>query len=377
MARKLPASHPIRHIDWSLITIVAMLAGYGALLIYSASASSAGYAYLRLQLLWIVIGFLGMALMASFDYLKLRTYSGLIYGGAVGLLLVVFVIGKVVLGAQRWIPLGPRSIQPSELSKIALIIILATLLSKKKEGAVDNRDVWIAVGYTIVLLALVFIQPDLGTALVFAAIAAGMLYAAGVNLWILAGLGGTAGLAALLAVKLNVLHQYQVNRLLVFLNPQADPTGAGYNITQSKIAIGSGQLLGRGLLLGSQTRLNYIPHGSTDFVFAVLGEQLGFVGAAILVILYGLLMWRIVKIALESRDLFGTLLAIGVLSALLFQAFINVGMNIGIMPVTGIPLPLISYGGSSFLTTMMLLGLVLSVAMRRYGGVAERPKVLT
>jgi len=375
MARKLPASHPIRHIDWPLIAIVAVLAAYGALLIYSATASSVGYYYLRLQVVWIVVGFIGMALMASFDYLKLRTYSGLIYGAAVGLLLVVFIIGRIVLGAQRWIPLGPRSIQPSELSKIALIIILATLLSKKKEGAVDNRDVWIAVGYTIVLIFLVFIQPDLGTALVFAAIAAGMLYAAGANLWVLAGLGASAGAAAALAVKLNVLHQYQVNRLLVFLNPQSDPTGAGYNITQSKIAIGSGQFMGRGLLLGSQTRLNFIPHGSTDFIFAVSGEQLGFLGAALLVILYGLLLWRIIKIALGSRELFGTLLAVGVLSALLFQAFINIGMNIGIMPVTGIPLPLISYGGSSFLTTMMAIGLVLSVAMRRYGGVAERPQV--
>ncbi len=375
MARKLPASHPIRHIDWPLVAIVAVLAAYGALLIYSATASSVGYYYLRLQVVWIVVGFIGMALMASFDYLKLRTYSGLIYGAAVGLLLVVFFIGRVVLGAQRWIPLGPRSIQPSELAKIALIIMLATLLSKKKEGAVDNRDVWIAVGYTIALILLVFIQPDLGTALVFAAIAAGMLYAAGVNLWIMTGLGSAAGVAAVLAVKLNILHQYQVNRLFVFLNAQSEPTGAGYNITQSKIAIGSGQFMGRGLLLGSQTRLNFIPHGSTDFIFAVLGEQLGFIGAALLVILYGLLLWRIIKIALGSRELFGTLLAVGVLSALLFQAFINIGMNIGIMPVTGIPLPLISYGGSSFLTTMMAIGLVLSVAMRRYGGVAERSKV--
>lgn len=375
MARKLPASHPIRHIDWPLVAIVMLLAAYGALLIYSATANSVGYYYLRLQIVWIVIGFIGMALMASFDYLKLRTYSGMIYGVAVGLLLVVFIIGRIVLGAQRWIPLGPLSIQPSELSKIALIIILATLLSKKKEGAVDNRDVWIAVGYTIALIFLVFIQPDLGTALVFAAIAAGMLYAAGVNLWILAGLGATAGVCSILAVKLNILHQYQVNRLLIFLNPQSDPTGAGYNIAQSKIAIGSGQFLGRGLLLGSQTRLNFIPHGSTDFIFAVLGEQLGFIGAVLLVILYGLLLWRITKIALGSRELFGTLLAVGVLSALLFQAFINVGMNIGIMPVTGIPLPLISYGGSSFLTTMIEIGLVLSVAMRRYGGVAERSQM--
>lgn len=374
MARKLSASSPLRHIDWTLIALVVALAAYGALLIYSATASSDGYHYLRLQIAWIVVGLLAMAAVASFDYLKLQTYSGIIFGACVVLLIVVFIVGKVILGAQRWIPIGGFTLQPSELSKLALIIMLATLLSKKKEGGVDNRDFFTALGYTVVFIALVFIQPDLGTAMVFAAIVVGIMFAAGVNLWMLAGLGVTATLSALVAVKLNILHQYQVSRLLVFLNPQADPTGAGYNITQSKIAIGSGQFIGRGLFLGSQTRLNFIPHGYTDFIFAVLSEQLGFIGALVLIVLFGLLLWRIIKIALDSRDLFGTLLCAGVITSLLFQAFVNIGMNIGIMPVTGIPLPLISYGGSSFLTTMISIGLVLNVAMRKYGGVAERPQ---
>ena len=372
MARKLSASHPVRHIDWTLIGLTLALASYGALLIYSATAASSGFHSLRLQLMWIVVGLLGMAAVASFDYLKLKTYSGIIYGGCVFLLMVVFFLGKTVLGAQRWIPIGPFNLQPSELSKVALIIILAALLSKRKEGIANNRDIFVALGYALVFILLVFIQPDLGTALVFGAITVAILFAAGINLWMLTGLGGATAIGALLAVKLNILHDYQVNRLLVFLNPQADPMGAGYNITQAKIAIGSGQFFGRGLFLGSQTRLNFIPHGDTDFIFAVLGEQLGFIGALVLVVLFCLLLWRIAKIAMNSRDMFGTLICVGVIGSLLFQAFINIGMNIGIMPVTGIPLPLISYGGSSFLTTMISIGLVLSVSMRRYGGVAER-----
>lgn len=372
MARKLSASHPVKHIDWTFVALIVALAGYGALFIYSATAVTDGYHFLRLQIGWIIVGLLAMVFMASFDYLKLRTYSGIIYGAIVGLLVLVFIIGQVLLGAQRWLPLGPFTLQPSELAKLALIIMLATLLSKKKDFGVDKRDFLIALGYTGLYLLLVFVQPDLGTALVFVAIMFGMMFAAGVNLWALSGLSAAGVLGSVLAVKLNILQQYQVTRLLIFLNPQADPAGAGYNITQSKIAIGSGQLFGRGLFLGSQTRLNFIPHGYADFIFAVLSEQLGFLGGLVLIILFSLLLWWILKIAKDSRDLFGTLLCIGVFSSFLFQAFVNIGMNIGIMPVTGIPLPLISYGGSSFLATMMSLGLVLNVAMRKYGGVAER-----
>lgn len=372
MARKLSASHPVKHIDWTLVGLILALAAYGALMIYSATAATDGFNMLRMQVVWIVVGLLAMAFMASFDYLKLRTYSGVIYGVCVVLLILVFIIGRVLLGAQRWLAFGPFTLQPSELAKVALIIMLATLLSKKKEVGIDNRDFFIALGYTVAYLFLVFIQPDLGTAMVFVAIVFGMTFAAGVNLWALTGLGAAGGIGAIIAVKLNILHQYQITRLLVFLNPQSDPTGAGYNITQSKIAVGSGQIFGRGLFLGSQTRLNFIPHGYADFIFAVLSEQLGLLGGLALIVLFCLLLWRILKIATESRDLFGTLLCAGVLSSFLFQAFINIGMNIGIMPVTGIPLPLISYGGSSFLATMMSLGLVLNVAMRKYGGVAER-----
>lgn len=368
MFKNLPTSHPIKHIDVALIGIVTALAGYGALLIYSATNHNSGFSTLRTQILWVVVSMIGFIFMATFDYQKLKTYAGVIYIVCVVLLVMVFIIGRVVLGAQRWIPLGPFNLQPSELSKLGLVIVLAALLSRKKEGTATNYDIALALVYTSVLLMLVFIQPDLGTALVFAAIAVGVLFAAGINIAYLAGIFAAAAVAVPVAIKLHILKDYQVNRLLVFIDPSHDPSGAGYNLVQSKIAVGSGEITGRGLFLGSQTRLNFIPHSSTDFIFSVLGEQLGFIGAALLLFMFALLLWRIAVVARNSRDMFGTLICVGVLVMIIFQVFINIGMTIGIMPVTGIPLPLISYGGSSFLTTMLGLGLVMNVNMRRYGG---------
>ena len=368
MFKNLPTSHPIKHIDLALLGIVLALAAFGAMLIYSATAHSTGFGTLRTQIMWIVISSIGFIFMATFDYQKLKTYAGVIYVVCVVLLILVFVIGRVVLGAQRWIPLGPFNLQPSELSKLGLVIVLAALLSRKKEGVATNYDMTMALIYTAILLLLVFIQPDLGTALVFAAIAVGLLFAAGINLAYLAGLFAAGIIAIPVAIKLHILKDYQVKRLLVFIDPTHDPSGAGYNLVQSKIAVGSGEITGRGLFLGSQTRLNFIPHSHTDFIFSVLGEQLGFVGALFLLSLFAFLLWRIAVIARNSRDMFGTLLCVGVLVMIIFQVFVNMGMTIGIMPVTGIPLPLISYGGSSFLTTMLGLGLVMNVYMRRYGG---------
>lgn len=369
MPKKLPASHPVMNVDFALLALVLALASAGALLIYSASVHNQGYQLLRTQLIWIGFGLAGFMLMAAFDYQKLKTYAGVIYGTCIVALILVFIIGRVVLGAQRWIPLGPFNLQPSEFSKLALVIALATILSRKKEGgSATSFDVAKALGFTAVMLFLVFIQPDLGTALVFVAIAAGVLFAAGVRLGYLGGLAGAGIVVVPVVIKLHILKDYQISRLLVFLDPSYDPTGAGYNLVQSKIAVGSGELMGRGLFLGTQTRLNFIPHAETDFIFAVLGEQLGFIGGLALLVLFALLLWRIARVAQSSRDLFGTLLAMGILVSIVFQVFVNIGMTIGIMPVTGIPLPLISYGGSSFLATMMGLGLVMNVYMRRYGG---------
>ncbi len=368
IAKKLSSSHPIKHLDVLMLISIAALSGFGALLIYSATANSLGFQVLRIQLIWIIIGTIGFVLMASFDYQKLKTYSGLIYGACSFALVLVIIIGRIAGGAQRWLSIGPFNLQPSEFSKLGLVIVLAALLSRKKEGPATNREIGLAIIYSAILLMLVFIQPDLGTALVFLAIAVGMLFASGINALYLVGLLVAGIVAVPISIRLHILKPYQIQRLLVFLDPSMDPSGAGYNLVQSKIAIGSGELVGRGLFLGTQTRLNFIPHSHTDFVFAVLGEQLGFLGAIALLALFCLLLWRIAKTAQSSRDMFGTLICIGILVSLIFQAFVNIGMTIGIMPITGIPLPLISYGGSSYLATMLGLGLVMNVYMRRYGG---------
>lgn len=369
--KKLPVAHPVRHLDFVLIAMIIGIAALGAILIYSATSYATGdvspFHSLRLQIVWIIIGLVAFALSASFDYQKLRTYSDVIYVVSVILLIVVLVLGRTVLGAQRWIPVGPFGLQPSELAKLGLIISLAAFLSRRKEGFAPPRDVGFALLYTAILLGLVMLQPDLGTALVFVAILVGILFASGVSLGYLAGLAGAGVVILPISMRLNIIKSYQIQRLLVFLRPGEDPSGSGYSLLQSKIAIGSGQLFGRGLFLGSQTRLNFIPHAPTDFIFAVLGEQLGFIGAALLITLFGVLLWRLVRVAQTARDLFGMLLVAGVLSMLTFQVFVNIGMTVGIMPITGIPLPLVSYGGSSMLTTMIGLGLALNVYIRRYG----------
>jgi rod shape determining protein RodA len=372
--KRLESSHPLRHLDPILIGTIILLASLGALLVYSATShvsNPSPFRFLRLQLLWIIIGLIAFGLTASFDYHKLKTYTPIIFAGSVVTLMAVLIIGRTALGAQRWIAIGPFTFQPSEFAKIGLIITLAAFLSGKKEGLAPPRNVLVALLYTFILLLLVFIQPDLGTALVFMAIALGMLFASGINLRYIVGTIAIGILALPISIHLHILKDYQIERLLTFLNPAGDPAGAGYSLIQSKIAIGSGQLTGRGLFLGSQTRLNFIPASHTDFIFAVLGEEIGFLGAAILITLFGILLWRVIEVARTSRDLFGALLVVGVLSMLIFQIFVNIGMTIGIMPITGIPLPLISYGGSSFLATMIGLGLVMNVYMRRYGGKVE------
>lgn len=369
--KRLPVAHPLRQLDFVLIAMIIGIVALGAILVYSATSYAQGnsspYHSLRLQIIWIILGLVVFALTASFDYQKLKTYADLIYIISVIMLVAVVIIGRTTLGAQRWIDIGPFGFQPSEFAKIGLTVSLAAFLSRKKEGFAPPRDVGFALLYTTILLVLVLIQPDLGTALVFLAILVGVLFASGVSLGYLAGLAGAGLILLPISIRLHILKSYQIQRLLVFLNPGEDPSGTGYSLIQSKVAIGSGQLFGRGLFLGSQTRLNFIPHSHTDFIFAVLGEQLGFIGAALLITLLGVLLWRLVRIARSARDLFGTLLVAGVLSMLAFQIFVSIGMAIGIMPITGIPLPLVSYGGSSLLATMIALGLTLNVYMRRYG----------
>ncbi len=329
-------------------------------MIYSANAKDAGpSSEVRRQILYLVVGTVLMMLFTAIDYeLWGRLYRH-IYVITIILLIVVLFIGHTVQGAQRWIPLGPLgSFQPSELAKLAMIITLARFLTLSE----SLKPMTIVYAGILIMLpwVLILIQPDLGTAMVLIAITLVLFYTVGVKPWLL-----LSAIVAGLAVSPFVLKEYQKKRLLMFVNPEGDPEGGGWNLIQAKIAIGSGKVAGKGIFLGTQNQLNFVPEHSTDFIFTVVGEELGLTGAVGILILYLYLFWQGLSIAQASRDHFGTLLAVGIITMLGFHVLVNMGMNIGIMPVTGIPLPFISYGGSSLLTNMMSIGILGSVYFRR------------
>ena len=279
------------------------------------------------------------------------------------MLLAVMIVGHSALGAQRWIQIGPINLQPSEFSKIIMIVCLAAMLEERVGKLNSLEDLAPVALYVGVPFVLVLKQPDLGTSLVFMAIFLGMVFACGIRLKLLAGLFA-AGIAAM-PVLWHFLKDYQKMRIMVFMDPNVDPLGSGYHIIQSKIAIGSGMLFGKGLFEGTQSQLNFLPENHTDFIFAVVGEELGFVGAAVLLLLYLVVLWRGVQIARDASDIFGRLLAVGITSMLAFHVLVNVGMTMGIMPVTGIPLPLMSYGVSSLTTNVLAIALLLNIQLRK------------
>jgi rod shape determining protein RodA len=316
----------------------------------------------------MAVGVVAMLVISLVDYRKLQAWAGLIYGVCVLVLaLVLSPAGHAALGAQRAFNLGPFQFQPTEFAKVGVIIALAAAL-----GATRNppglRQLLLALGVVALVGAEVLLQPDFGTFMVFVAILLGILLVSGVQArWLVAlVLAGTLGLVGMF--QLDVLKEYQKQRLTAFINPDADPDGRGFtwNYRQALTAVGAGGLTGKGYLQGSQTNLGYVPEQHTDFIFTVIAEELGFAGAALLLGLYALLVWRALRIAALARDQFGTLLAVGILSMLTFQAFVNVGMTLGIMPITGIPLQFVSYGGSSLIATFTAAGLLLNVHMRRY-----------
>ena len=361
-----------RHLDLVLVGCVAAIAGLGALMVYSATRGPGGpepfdTSFLEKQVLYIALGFGALLVTAAIDYRKFRDIAPMAYGGAVLLLLLVASpIGSNKRGAQAWFQLGPFQLQPSELAKLALIVGLAALVAQYREE-IDLRRLGAAVGVGAAPLALIMLQPDLGTGLVLVAIVVGILLVGGARpkhllALVLVGIVGVG-----IVVNSDMLADYQRDRLTVFLDQGGDGTRAeAYNLNQSKIAIGAGGVFGRGLFKGSQTRLSNVPEQHTDFIFTAVGEQLGFAGAATLLALFSILCWRVWRTAQLARDDFGSLVCVGVLAMLLFQIFENVGMTMGIMPITGIPLPLVSYGGSSTLAVFAALGLVLNVHARRF-----------
>jgi rod shape determining protein RodA len=356
----------LREVDWVLLGATGALAVYGIVVLVSATHGSADAgAFLRARLLHLGLGIAALVAMAAIDYRRLAAPWPAIYGGTLVLLASVLVLGEARLGAQRWIVLGPfGGFQPSEAAKLAIVITLARHLDPVKTVR-RLRELAPYVLHVGIPMLLIVRQPDLGTALVLGAILLSMLYIAGARLRVLAGLAAAALAAAPFAW--HILHDYQRRRLVAFLDPAADPLGAGYALIQSRIAVGSGQLLGKGLFAGTQNLLRFIPEQHTDFIFTVVGEELGLVGATVLLALYLIWLWRALEIAAGARDRLGALVATGIATMIAFHVIINIGMTIGLMPVTGIPLPLMSHGGSSLLTTFAAVGLLLSIRARSGG----------
>lgn len=366
----------LKNVDIFIIVNVILLLIISLVVLASASASATNepFYYVNRQLLWILLGFMAMVIMITINYKNLRRVSTFLYIANIALLLSVLLVGDAS-GAKRWIDIGFISFQPAELSKIIMIICFADFIVNRQGDLDKLRNILLSFLFFAPPLILIILQPDLGTSLVFIAIMFGMLLAGGANLALLFGLGfaGIGALAAAVWANLRFglplpLEDYQIMRLLAFLDPYADGlggSGAGYHIIQSQVAIGSGGILGKGLFQGSQVQLHFLPEHHTDFIFSIIGEEFGFIGAFIVLLLFFTLIYRTIKIASEAQDLFGVLLVIGFSSMIAFHVLVNVGMTIGIMPVTGLPLPFVSYGGTSVLSSMIGLGLVLSVYMRR------------
>lgn len=353
----------LRYMDWQLLGATLVLTTAGAIVLYSAALTAAPWTLVRVHIAHALIGVLALVAMAFIDYQAIARAWRPILGATLFLLLAVLVIGRTSQGAQRWISLGPLGgFQPSELAKVALIITLAKHLDGHKD-LTSWRAILPVLLQAVVPIVLIVRQPDLGTAIVLIAIVAVMLFAAGTPVRMLGGLA--AGSAAVVPLVWHVLHDYQRRRLAVFIDPSTDPLGAGYALIQSKIAIGSGQVFGKGLLHGTQNLLHFIPEQHTDFVFTVIGEELGFVGAVLTLGLFALWLWRGMALAAQAKDRLGMLMAVGAVGMIAMHVVINVGMTVGLMPITGIPLPFISHGGSALTAMMATTGLVLNVGMRR------------
>ncbi|MBW1680055.1 MAG: rod shape-determining protein RodA [Deltaproteobacteria bacterium] len=358
----------IQNFDWVLLLLLLLVAGVSILNLYSATYAvreAGGSQIVVKQVYWYLIGFGVFFLMTTFNYFSLErvAYAGFL--ASVALLLAVLVVGKVSSGSQRWLPLGPVSFQPSELAKIVLVITLAKFFRDKSDiRGYRLRDLWRPLLLTAVPSLLIMKEPDLGTGLLLVIVSFSIILFLRVRLRSLLILMGAA-----LAVSPLVwfgLKDYQQKRILSFLRPEMDPLGAGYHVIQSKIAIGSGLFWGKGFLKGTQTRLHFLPEQHTDFAFSVLAEEWGFAGAVLLLILYLLLVLWGLNIARNSKERFGAVLAVGISALLFWQVVINVGMVTGLLPVVGIPLVLLSYGGSSLVTTMAAMGLLMNISMRRF-----------
>ncbi len=365
-----------QRMDWLLLLVVAALLAVGTLLVWSATSSNEALtggdptAYVRKHVSNIGIGLMLALLVAATDHRRVRIWAPLVYFGAVvGLGLVLSPLGAVINGSRSWILVGEMSIQPAEFAKLGVVAAMALVLAEKTETRrhghrLRTADVVAALVIAAVPAALILAQPDLGTMLVLCATVFGVLAVAGTpRRWLVALTLAALGVV-LSAVRLGLLKGYQLDRFGSFVNPGLDPDGAGYNTIQARIAIGNGGLFGQGIFDGSQTQSGFVPEQHTDFIFTVAGEELGLVGAGAVIALLLLLLWRASRIAAKADDMFGRLAGAGVVCWFGFQAFQNIGMCLGIMPVTGVPLPLMSYGGTSMFASLMAVGLLLNIHLR-------------
>ena len=365
----------VPRLDWLLMLAVAGLLVLGTVLVWSATVNREDLtggdpsAYLKKQLVNIAIGVvLGVMIIAT-DHRWVRILAPLVYVASVVGLVLVLVMGSTVNGSRSWLMVGGLSIQPAEFAKLAVVIGMALLVAERTEGSWKQREVRHLDVLGMLVIAglpavLILLQPDLGTMLVLSATVFGVVGISGAPRRWLVGLAASAVGGAIVAVQAGVLKDYQVDRFMAFTNPGLDPRGAGYNTEQARIAIGNGGVFGQGLFDGSQTKSGFVPEQHTDFIFTVAGEELGLVGSAVLIALLGVVLWRALTIASRADDLFGRLAAGGIACWFGFQAFQNIGMCLGIMPVTGVPLPLVSYGGSSMFAGLMAIGLLQNIHLR-------------
>jgi rod shape determining protein RodA len=356
-----------RDFDWALLAMVLLLCTISVFEIYSATLHTKYVGFHTKQMYWIAAGMTAMFLFAKIDYHKLIDFVPWAYGVCLLALVAVLAVGQKVLGARRWIKLGPMHFQPSEWVKLVLILAVARYFANLGGRSLTWRDVFKAFALVGVPMLLVIKQPDLGTTLTYTPILVAGLFLGGINVR-QALILSTCGLVLVAGVWSSgkLLKPYQKARLTSFINPDNDPRGTGYQLLQSKIAVGSGGVWGKGAAKGTQTQGDFLPIPHADFIFAALGEEHGFVGAFLVLLLYFLILMRLIQNAQTAADLSGSLIIMGIVAVLTFQIAVNVGMVIGFMPVTGIPLPLMSYGGSSVLFTFLALGVSMNVRMRRF-----------
>ena len=353
---------------------VLLISTFGVLIVYSATRSSMpggvvdpAY-YLKRQSIFLGAAIMIFAGIQFINYKKIRDLWWIAAAAGVISLVAVLIFGYEVNGSKSWIDLGLFPVQPSEFSKISMIVTISALLAKRrteKENHISFKKVALASLSAVVFIVLVLLEPDFGTALIFLVIFLGMLFVSGANFFYVLGIAAAAVGGFIGALQMGIIKQYQLDRILIFLKPEVSTSGAGYNLYQSKMAIGSGGFMGKGLFLGTQTNLSYVPEHHTDFIFSVIGEELGFMGGLLVISVLGFIIWKCFQIASRSNNSFGMLMASGVGFMILAQVVINIGMTIGIMPIIGIPLPFLSSGGSSLLSTMFGVALVSIVNIYR------------